>query len=296
MSNCLRKIMLTGGDGQLATAIKQHAMAVDFELIALSSAQLNITQKDSIQHALDHYQPDAIINTAAYTAVDKAESDIDLAMLVNSQGARLLAQACQEAAIPLIHISTDYIFDGSQSTGYKEEDPANPINQYGKSKWLGEQAIRDTHDDHLILRISGVFSEYRQNFLKTILRLAQEKPSLRVVDDQITCPTYAGDIAGAILHILNQKLVFGTYHYCSSRPVSWYGFAKYIIDAANSHKPTTLSGQLFACSTTEYPTPAKRPPHSILDCSKIHKVYQLTQPQWENGVQSVIQSLMTSTI
>ena len=182
-------------------------------------------------------------------------------------GALELAMACAEAQIPLIQLSTDYIFDGNQTSPYTETDPANPLNIYGESKWLGEEAVRQHLPEHIILRVSGVFSEFGSNFLKSILRLAKEKEELRIVTDQITCPTYAGEIASALFSIIDKTPAWGTYHYCSDKPISWYDFARAIVNEAKKH--TTISTKkINAIPTTDYPTPAKRPLNAVLDCSK----------------------------
>jgi dTDP-4-dehydrorhamnose reductase len=184
-----------------------------------------MTDPCSIRDAIAHFQPDIIINTAAYTAVNQAEQDTKRALSINYEGVQHLAQRCAQTNTPLIHLSTDYVFAGTQTIPYHENSSPHPINFYGQSKWLGEQAVRDYCTHHIILRISSVFSEYGHNFLKTILRLAQKKNELCIVADQISCPTYAGDIASTLFSMIKQPLVWGTYHYCSHEPVSWYQFA-----------------------------------------------------------------------
>lgn len=267
MSNYLRKVLVTGGDGQVASALRTHARAKEFQLIFCTHQEMNIIDPTAIKKTLAKHQPEFVINTAAYTAVDKAESEQELAMAVNYMGALELAMACAEAQIPLIQLSTDYIFDGNQTSPYTETDPANPLNIYGESKWLGEEAVRQHLPEHIILRVSGVFSEFGSNFLKSILRLAKEKEELRIVTDQITCPTYAGEIASALFSIIDKTPAWGTYHYCSDKPISWYDFARAIVNEAKKH--TTISTKkINAIPTTDYPTPAKRPLNAVLDCSK----------------------------
>jgi dTDP-4-dehydrorhamnose reductase len=273
MTSSLLKILITGGNGQLAHAIASHPRSKDFQLIICSKNDLDITSSASVRNALAKYAPHIIINTAAYTAVDKAEEESDNAMQTNRLGSEKLAIACTEHHIPIIHLSTDYVFDGMQTIPYKESDPVHPVNLYGQSKWLGEQAIRQHCHQHVILRVSGVFSEHGKNFFNTMLRLNHQGTPIRVVADQITCPTYAGDIANALFTIAKQQTAWGTYHFCSTPPVSWHAFAEAI-----------LNKQLEAITTADYPTAAKRPAYSVLDCSKIEADYGIKQPSWQQAI------------
>ena len=218
------KILITGSDGQVGSALRAHVAAKNFHLIACNRENMDITNPVSIQQAISQFSPDIIINTAAYTAVDKAETHIEEVMQVNHIGTEHLAIACKRNNIPLIHLSTDYVFDGSNTLPYRENDTANPINVYGKSKWLGEQSIREHCEQHIILRVSGVFSEYGNNFMKTILRLANERKELNIIADQITCPTYASHIANVIYSLIPNLHTWGTYHYCDAPAVSWHEF------------------------------------------------------------------------
>lgn len=286
MKNYFPKLLITGGMGQLANALFHHSDAKSFKIIACSREQLDICNQQTIAAALKEFSPDIIINTAAYTAVDKAEQERNRASVVNFLGAKNLAMACQEHHIPLIHLSTDYIFDGVNTSPYTEKHSANPINFYGETKWLGEEMVRKYCEQHIILRVSGVFSEYGNNFLKTILRLTQEKNKLRVVSDQITCPTYAGDIASAIFEIAKQFRNPGTYHFASQAPTSWHGFATAIIEAAK------LQHEIEAISTAEYPTAAQRPTHSVLDCQKIAETFGIFQPSWRDGIKKAIKEMV----
>lgn len=273
MNISLIKVLITGGNGQVARTLSLHPRAREFQLIGCVRKDLDITSVVSINNAIAKFTPQVIINTAAYTAVDKAEKEIDLANLHNHLGAENLACACEEHQIPLIHLSTDYIFDGTKKAAYLEDDTANPINQYGKSKWLGEQAVSKQCKQHIILRVSGVFSEHGNNFFNTMLKLAQNKTEIRVVADQITCPTYAGDIADAIFSIIKKPGHWGSYHYCSTPEISWHQFAEAIL-----HRDVT------AITTAEYPTAAKRPAYSVLDCTKIETVFGITQPSWQQAI------------
>lgn len=284
------KILVTGGNGQIAKAIKAHSLTTQFQLIFKSRDTLDITSNDAIKRILDDVEPDFIINTAAYTAVDKAESERDTAFFTNAEGAKQLAIAANDNRIPLLHLSTDYVFSGKQNTAYKETDKPEPINAYGESKLRGEEAIRNYCAQYLILRVSGVFSEFGHNFLKTILRLANEREILRIVSDQITSPTYAGDIAGALLMILQQnKFTPGTFHYCSQEQLSWCDFARLIVDKARANMPIKTTS-VEAITTNEYPTAAKRPLFSVLNCSKIESTYKIMQPTVSVGIEASLRN------
>lgn len=290
MTYSSHNILITGGNGQVAQALAHHPMADSFHVTACSHQELDITEPASIVRAINHYHPDVIINTAAYTAVDKAESEPDAAMQINHLGTHHLAAACKKHNIFLIHLSTDYVFDGTQLTPYSEEDAAHPINLYGQSKWQGEQAVREQLENHLILRVSGVFSEYGNNFLKTMLRLARENTIMRVVSDQLTCPTYAGDIAEAVYSSITIKPASGTYHFCSAEPVSWHDFAAAIINEAKTHEALRIE-QIQAITTADYPTAAKRPAFSVLNCDKWKKATGMRQPDWQHAIRLCLERL-----
>lgn len=296
MKNFLPKILITGANGQLGTALRQHKKREIFTLLGCSHVEMDITQITSVQQRITHFQPDLVINTAAYTAVDRAEQESKEALQVNYLGTQNLAIVCEKYQIPLIHISTDYVFDGTHASPYREDAKTNPLNMYGKSKWMGEEVVREHCSNHIILRVSGVFSEYQTNFLKTMLRLASEKSELRVVADQMTCPTAADDIADALYIIadsLGEKKLphSGTYHYCSAAPLSWYQFASAIIEEAKRHKTLPIK-TVKAISAMEYQTPAQRPAYSVLDCSKIHTDFAITQPSWEKAVKRIVPQLL----
>jgi dTDP-4-dehydrorhamnose reductase len=290
MTNYSPRILLTGGHGQLATALLHDPLARDFTIMACSRQELDITQPVAIDNVISKFIPDIIINTAAYTAVDKAEEEAGLADRTNHMGAGQLALACEKNQIKLFHLSTDYIFDGSKDGKYLEDDAACPINIYGKSKWEGEEAIRQYHKNHVILRVSGVFSQYGENILKTFLRLARERTSMKVVSDQITCPTYAGDIASTILTMCKSPSHKGTFHFSSAEAVSWYDFAQAVIDEARKHETLNVN-EVQAVSSSEYPTAAIRPHCSVLDCHKINTVYGIAQPSWREAIQHAVLTL-----
>lgn len=270
MKNYLPNILITGGNGQLAQALKHHTLASHFHLTMCTRDELDITNPLSIDDVIRKIKPSIIINTAAYTAVDLAEKEHQLAMLINHMGAKNLAIASDKYHIPLMHLSTDYVFDGKSSTAYQEDDMINPINMYGLSKHKGEHAIREYCPKHIILRVSGIYSQYGKNFVKTIQTLAQIKNELRIVADQITCPTHANDIAQAIFTMATHLKKFGTYHFCSDEPISWYQFATHITKAATIH----------GISSEEHQSIAKRPAYSVLNCRKIATDYGIKQPSW----------------
>ncbi len=282
------RILITGGQGQVAQSLKNHPMASHFETIFLDKTQCDITSASSIQAAFETYHPDVIINTAAYTAVDLAETNGGDAYIINAAGSLLLAESCHAHSTRLIHLSTDYVFDGTANTPYQETDSTHPVNVYGLSKWQGEEAVRSTLDNHLILRVSGVFSEFGKNFLKTILRLAREQETLRIVGDQFTCPTDAYAIAEAVYTLVNQPNITGTYHFCSQESISWHAFASLITNAAvEPLKMKTLQN----ITTDEFPTAAKRPAYSVLDCRKILDDASIQHPNIRESIQRVITQL-----
>lgn len=287
MKTYLPKLLIVGGFGQLGLALAQHPLDKSFTLLLPSRIEFDITDASMMLAYINQFKPDIIINSAAYTAVDKAENEQEAAFAVNHVGAKNLASICGQLHIPLIHISTDYVFDGHKTSPYLETDKANALNIYGVSKYLGEEAVRIHCEQHIILRVSGIFSEFRHNFLKTILRLAQEKKEIAVVADQMTCPTYAGDIASAIYQLAQNPTCFGTYHYCSESPTSWHGFASFIIEEAKKYQSSPLA-IINATTAQAFGAPAKRPKNSVLDCQKIAKAFGIIQPDWKVGVEKAL--------
>ncbi len=286
----MSKILITGGQGQLAFELEQLA-AQQHQLIALTHKQLDITQQSAVQQAFDMYHPDVVINTAAYTKVDLAEQNSDQANAVNCTGAKNLAIACAQAQIPLLHLSTDYVFDGTKNSPYLETDPVAPINTYGITKWQGEESIRAHCPQHIILRVSSLFGRHGQNFVKTILRLAQERETIRIVSDQTMCPTPAYAIAETLLTIINQPQ-WGTYHYCGSEPATWYDFANLIVQLAKEHTELRVK-QIEPITTADFLTAAKRPAYSVLDCTQFEKKFNIKRPHWQTGLKNVITALST---
>lgn len=291
MTHYSPKILVTGGHGQVAQALKNHPTASEFDLTLCSRQDLDICHSASIEHAINLHIPDIIINLAAYTHVDKAESEASIADHINHIGAGQLALACEKHQIKLIHLSTDYVFDGAKQDKYLESDDANPINIYGKTKWHGEMAVRRACSNHVILRVSSVFSEYGKNFLKTILRLSRERTVLNVVNDQIACPTYADDIAETLFKICNAPANKGTFHYCSHESASWYEFAQAITIEAQACEKLTIQ-DIKAVTSSDFPTDAKRPPYSVLDCQKIKNTFNVSQPSWRDVVKRIVPKLI----
>ena len=290
------RILITGSKGQVGTELTKQGQALKHEMLAFDQDQMDITQIESVQETVHEYQPDIVINAAAYTAVDQAEQEVELAYAVNKEGAANLATACKAHSIPLLHISTDYIFDGKQKYAYREDDTARPTGVYGQSKWQGDQAIKATLQEHIILRVSWVFAAQGNNFVKTMLRLGQERDELSIVADQHGGPTCAADIAKTLLK-LAQKAInkenrktfsWGTYHYSGSPTTTWYDFAQEIFKEAQIQGLIKTVPRLKAISTEEYPTPATRPANSALDCSKIAEVFGIQQPDWRIGLNNVL--------
>jgi dTDP-4-dehydrorhamnose reductase len=292
------KILLTGKDGQVGFALHKKLASLG-EVIATNRHELNLANPDTIKAFIDKMQPDIIVNPAAYTQVDKAESEKLLAHQINATAPKILAEKASELNIPIIHFSTDYVFDGLKHKPYIETDQANPKSVYGQTKWEGEEAIRH-HKKHIILRTGWVFSSHGQNFLKTILNLAQEKSSLNVVSDQIGTPTSSDVLANATYNIVktilknNNFKYFGTYHVTSIGDTDWFHYACFIIDGAIrlGLKTTMTSRDIKPISSDLYQTLAKRPTNSRLDTSKIKKTFMLQLPHWEEEVKKVLKEII----
>ncbi len=287
------EILLTGAGGQVAWEIERRAAAGRFSVKALTRAELDIADNKAVQREIAASAPRIIINAAAYTGVDKAESDSDRAFEVNRDGPAHLAAVCAARHIPLVHISTDYVFDGARSGTYVEDDATAPLGVYGESKLAGEAAIRGFLDRHVIVRTAWVYGVHGHNFVKTMLRLGRERDVLRVVADQQGSPTFAGDLADALLTISRRLLgdplpeeAYGTFHYTGGGVATWHSFAERIFDIAApalGRRPT-----VEPIATAEYPTPAKRPANSVLDCSKIAQVHGIMQRPWEAALQEML--------
>jgi dTDP-4-dehydrorhamnose reductase len=295
------KILLTGKDGQVGFALHKKLVSAG-EVIATNRNELNLENPHAIKAFIEKIKPDIIINAAAYTDVDKAESEIELAHKVNIEAPRVLAEKASQLNIPIIHFSTDYVFDGLKNEPYIEIDNTNPESVYGQTKWQGEEAIRN-HKKHIILRTSWVFSSHGKNFLKTILKLIQEKSSLNIVSDQKGTPTYSETIAETTYKIVKTILnkadfkEFGTYHIALEGETNWYQYACFITDEAIrlGLKTTMTSPDINAISSDSYLTAVKRPINSRLDTTKIKKTFMLELPSWEEEVAAVIKLALINT-
>ena len=284
------KILLTGSQGQLGQSIIECAKQFDVELISCDRKTLDITDMSAVQKIVGASKPEAIINAAAYTAVDKAESESDKAFAVNSLGPENLAKIANDLNIPMIHFSTDYVFDGEKSSAYVESDVTNPLGVYAQSKLAGEDAVRKYCEKYIILRVSWVFGEYGNNFVKSILRLMKEHEVLNIVSDQSGCPTYAGDIAKTALEIIQTSKQWGTYHYTGSPGVTRLNFVKAIY--AEALKYSQLQTKVInPIKTIDYPTPAKRPLNSVLDCHLFEKTFNITLQPWQNGLKKTLEKI-----
>ena len=284
------KILISGKTGQVAVELQKHLAGLG-ELIVLGRDVLDLSQPDQIRAQVRAHKPDLLIIAAAHTAVDQAENEPELAFAINAIAPGVFAEEAAALGIPLIHYSTDYVFDGSKPAPYTEDDATNPLGVYGKSKLAGELAIAASGAQHLILRTSWVYSTHGKNFLLTMQRLLQERSELRVVADQIGAPTWAGTIAQSTRALIERwqsgdAAAWGTYHLTASGETSWFGFTQ----AIAGH----LTAQGKACATLEpipasaYPTPAARPQNSRLDCSKLAREWGVTQPDWEAALSACL--------
>jgi dTDP-4-dehydrorhamnose reductase len=273
------KILLTGRDGQVGWELARLLPALG-EVAAFTRAELDLAKPDTIVDRVRAVKPDVIVNAAAYTAVDKAETDKEQATLVNAAGPGFLAAEAQARGALLIHYSTDYVFDGTKTSPYVETDPTNPLSVYGQSKLAGERAIQAIGVRHLILRTSWVYASRGRNFLLTMLKLGRERPSLRVVDDQRGAPTWARDIAAATVELLKRRSPeSGVYHMTAGGATTWCGFAREIFRVAGIETPVE------PITTAEYPTPAKRPANSMLSNEKMKNTFRVSLPDWGESVE-----------
>lgn len=280
------KILVCGRNGQLAHAL-QPQLADLGEVLLLGRDQLDLAHPDQLREPVRQLAPDLIINAAAHTAVDQAESEPELAFAINAEGPRVLAEEAARLGAPLIHYSTDYVFDGDKASPYTEADTPNPLGVYGRSKLAGEQAICAVGGEHLILRTSWIYSRHGRNFLLTMQRLLQERPQLRVVDDQIGAPTWAGTLAASTRALIDrwqggQAGAWGLYHLTAQGETSWFGFAQAIAEQLLAQGLSCA--ELLPIPSSEYPTPARRPLNSRLDCSRLAREWQVRQPHWRQAL------------
>src|SRR5438067_5688830 len=290
------KLLVLGSAGQIGHELCRFAWPADYRVAGFDRAEVDVTDQDAVTAAVNRERPGIVINAAAYTAVDRAESEPDAAWAGNCAGAGYLAAACHANGIPLIHISTDYVFDGRKKGPYREDDPVNPLGVYGRSKEAGDRAVRQALAEHVILRTAWVYSAHGHNFVRTMLRLASERPVLRVVADQIGSPTSGADAARAIAAIVQRIAAgddhWGTYNFASAGAVSWHGFAQAIFDLAAPWRgpPPTVE----AITTADYPTPACRPANSVLDCGRIAEVFGIAPRLWRDALAEVIREVYES--
>lgn len=291
-----RKFLLLGANGQVGTELRR-SFADAGEIIACSRQEADFSQPEMLRALVRAVRPDVILNAAAYTAVDRAESEPDLAMLINATAPHVLVEEGATLGALLVHYSTDYVFDGTKKVPWVEDDTPNPLNVYGKSKLAGEQAIQEAGGNYLIFRTSWVYGPHGHNFLRTMLRLGKEKPQLRIVDDQFGAPTSSTEIANATRAVLDRLLAessqqnfSGVYHMTCSGQTSWCGFAQAIFAQlsgfSHSHWP-----EVIGIPSSEYPTPAQRPRNSVLSNTKLHEAFGIRLSFWQNALSEAVQSL-----
>ena len=294
------RLLIAGWQGQVARALVEAAPACpDVKACAVGRAALDICEARSIERALSQIEPSIVINSAAYTAVDKAETDAERAFALNRDGARLLAEAAARRGIPIIHLSTDYVYDGHKREPYLEDDAPEPTTVYGRSKLEGEHAVREANPRHVILRTAWVFSPSGKNFVKTMLGQAAERNAVRVVDDQHGNPTYAPHLVAAILELARQLSArkgegdagpWGVYHAAGTGTTTWRGLAEEVF-----RRSAELGGPAAAVepiASADYPTPAQRPANSQLDCSKLERTFGLRLPAWQDGVADCVERIV----
>ena len=292
-----KPILVAGRTGQLARALIDLAAECNVPLVAVGRPQLDLADPVSIERVATSIAPRAIINAAAYTAVDRAEAEPTLAFAVNCDGAAQLAAAAAQSHIPFVHLSTDYVFDGHKVSPYREDDPPAPLSVYGRSKLAGEEAVRETYPSSLVLRTSWVYSSHSHNFVRTMLHLAATREVVRVINDQHGAPTAAADLARAILGILTSPTASeaaGLYHVTAAGETTWHGFAAAIFAgwARRGYRVPALT----AITTAEYPLPARRPMNSRFDCSKIERTFGVRLPHWEASLEVCLDQIAASAM
>jgi dTDP-4-dehydrorhamnose reductase len=290
----MQQVLVTGGSGQVGSALKRLAQD-DFELIMPGRTEFDLTDAHSIATMVASRPWAAVINAAAYTAVDKAESDVVAAWQTNGLAPAAFAATTRSAGIPLLHVSTDYVFDGTKPGFYGEDDPVGPVGVYGASKEAGEQAVRTANPHHIILRTAWVVSPDGANFIKTMLRLGADRPELRVVGDQHGCPTSADDIARTLLVLLRAAMseapVWGTYHFVNGGEATWHELAEAVFARAADHgRPQP---RVTAITTADYPTPARRPANSRLATAKLQRDFGITPRPWRDAIDAIVDQLLS---
>ena len=292
------KVLITGSNGQVGSClVKQLQSCPDIEFLAVDRNELDITSEQDVIKTVNEFLPNIIINAAAHTAVDKAEDEVELSYAINRDGPKYLAQAAEKVGAAILHISTDYVFAGDKQGLYSESDPVNPQGVYGESKLAGEEAVINACSRHIILRTAWVFGEDGNNFVKTMLRLAQQRDSLGIVADQFGGPTYAGDIAAALIKMAQvitdsnksfDTTNYGIYHFSGLPHVSWCEFAQVIFDKAIEQNVLVKSPDVKGIKTEDYPTPAKRPANSKLNIQKITTVFNIQASNWQSALDHLV--------
>ena len=285
------KILVTGGLGQLGRSVARRGAASGHQVDAPGSQQLDIRDQRSIETSLAGSAPALVINAAAYTAVDRAESEAERAFAINRDAAGLLARSCARQRVPLLHVSTDYVFDGTAHSPYAEDAPTAPLNVYGQSKLEGERAVLEAGG--VVVRTSWLFEQRGPSFVHTMLRLAGERETLRVVADQHGCPTWADDLADALLQLAAVDGRAGVYHYCGAGATTWHGFATAIIAEGRRHRDLRCT-RVEAITTADYPTPAKRPAYTVMSTQRLADV-GIAAPSWTTGMQRVVATVLGET-
>ena len=293
-----KSILLIGSNGQVGTEL-QNTLSSNYKVIAVARPQIDLTQADNLRQIIRETQPEIIVNAAAYTAVDKAEIEPELADAINATAPQIIAEESQKLGSFLIHISTDYVFNGNSNYPYQETDITNPLSVYVQTKLAGEIAIQKACSQYIILRTAWVYGTYgKGNFVKTMLRVGKERPEVRVVADQIGTPTWSKDIALTITQLIPQLTaeIAGIYHYTNSGVASWYDFAIAIFEEAEKLGFPLKINQVIPITTPEYPTPAKRPAYSILACEKISKILGTHPPHWRQRLILMLKELKEQSL
>ena len=286
------KVLVTGASGQLGSEVIRLLQGQDHELLAPRRESLDFQQPQQVTDYISQNRPEVVINCAAYTQVDQAESEPDAAFVINRDAVASLAQAIARTGGRLLHVSTDFVFDGQQQQPYRESDSPNPMSVYGQSKLAGEQAVLEALPGAIILRTAWVYASHGRNFVKTMLRLAGEGKPLRVIADQQGTPTWAADIAAVVLRLVDRD-TSGLFHYTNAGSTSWHGFASAILEEARTIGYDIKTREVEPIPTSEYPTPARRPAYSVLDTGKITSFLSLSIPDWRDSLRHMLEELHT---
>jgi dTDP-4-dehydrorhamnose reductase len=294
------KILITGANGQLGSEFVKQAQYAGYDILATDVQDMDITDIQEVKKTFSDFLPQLVVNAAAYTLVDKAQTEQEICYAINAQGPGNLALVCAKSHLPLIHISTDYVFDGTKGSAYIESDPIAPLDVYGKTKAQGEKNIWSQLNQHIILRTSWLYSVHGTNFVKTMLKLGKKNKQVSVVADQYGSPTSASDLAQAVLDIADfikkrNALQWGIYHYSGLGVTTWYEFAKNIFEIAGKCSPLAVS-EILPVTTHEYPTPAKRPVFSALDSGRIKQKFNISPKPWRKSLETTIHRILKRQI